>query len=116
MSDLPGRSGPASYTVADTSAYGSVRVTTTGNTLPTRASYFISQPENASALDGDQDGNWVKAHYSRDNGYTSEVGAVGGIGHCADSDYNSTNRVAKHRSQQIRDWATDPYGPWKYRP
>ncbi|MFF3689933.1 hypothetical protein [Streptomyces sp. NPDC002187] len=68
------------------------------------------------ACDGDQDGNWVKAHYSRDNGVTRSVATTGGIGTCTPAEVDTSNRVTKHRSQQIRDWATDPYGPWKYRP
>ncbi|MEU9032780.1 hypothetical protein AB0D46_35805 [Streptomyces sp. NPDC048383] len=66
--------------------------------------------------DGDQDGNWVKAHYARDNGSTRWTSTSGGQGTCSVAEVDTTNRITKHRSQQIRDWATDPYGPWKYRP
>lgn len=68
------------------------------------------------ACDGDQDGNWVKAHYSRDNGSSNWTATTGGQGTCTESGVDTSNRIAKHRSQQIRDWATDPYGPWQYRP
>ncbi|MFJ3978680.1 hypothetical protein [Streptomyces sp. NPDC090021] len=70
----------------------------------------------AIACDMDQDGNSVKAHYTRDSGSVDYSHATGGVGTCNEGTLNTTNRVTKHRSQQIRDWATDPYGPWKYRP
>ncbi|MFD0271356.1 hypothetical protein ACFVGY_33015 [Streptomyces sp. NPDC127106] len=71
----------------------------------------------ATACDMDQDGNSVKAHFTRDDNSAHVEWATGGYGTCVVAvDLSSTNRVNKHRSQQIRDWATDPYGPWKYRP
>lgn len=72
---------------------------------------------DAIACDMDQDGNSVKAHFTRDNGSADTKWARAGYGTCDGGfQLSSTNRVNKHRSQQIRDWATDPYGPWKYRP
>ncbi|MFJ1568718.1 hypothetical protein [Streptomyces erythrochromogenes] len=69
------------------------------------------------ACDKDQDGNSVKGHFSRDNGFTDFRWAQAGYGTCNGGfQLESNNRISKHRSQQIRDWATDPYGPWKYRP
>ncbi|MFI8320989.1 hypothetical protein [Streptomyces sp. NPDC085529] len=67
------------------------------------------------ACDGDTDGNSVMAHFTRDNTSAYTVHEQRGNGYCSDSGMDYGNRVAKHRSQQIRDWATDPYGPWKYR-
>ncbi|MEU2238297.1 hypothetical protein ABZ572_02700 [Streptomyces sp. NPDC018338] len=65
--------------------------------------------------DGDRDGNSVKAHYTRDDGVSRSIHEERGIYNCTHSEASTTNRVTKHRSQQIRDWATDPYGPWMYR-
>ncbi|MET9963872.1 hypothetical protein ABZ128_33170 [Streptomyces sp. NPDC006326] len=71
----------------------------------------------ALACDMDQDGNSVKAHFTRDDNSSHEAWAQAGNGTCNGGfALSSSNRVKKHRSQQIRDWATDPYGPWKYRP
>lgn len=66
--------------------------------------------------DLDADGNWVKGHYYRDSGSYNTVSEQRGKGYCSYSGDDVSNRVTKHRSQQIRDWATDPYGPWAYRP
>ncbi len=67
------------------------------------------------ACDLDRDGNSVKAHYTRDDGVSRSIHEERGYGNCEHSEADNTNRVTKHRSQQIRDWATDPYGPWVYR-
>ncbi|MFI8515598.1 hypothetical protein ACIGHB_31170 [Streptomyces sp. NPDC085460] len=65
--------------------------------------------------DFDRDGNSVKAHYTRDDGVSRSIHEERGYDNCDGSEASVTNRVTKHRSQQIRDWATDPYGPWVYR-
>lgn len=65
--------------------------------------------------DYDKDGNSVVGHYTRDNTSSYTVHEQRGSGYCSDTGTSTSNRVAKHRSQQIRDWATDPYGPWVYR-
>ncbi|MFI9628405.1 hypothetical protein [Streptomyces sp. NPDC052042] len=78
-------------------------------------SYSGTSWAGVKACDGDTDGNSVMGHFTRDNTSSYTVHEQRGNGYCSSSGSDTKNRVAKHRSQQIRDWATDPYGPWQYR-
>lgn len=77
--------------------------------------YILTSWGKVVVCDGDRDGNSVMAHYTRDDGVSRSIHEERGIYNCTHSEASTTNRVTKHRSQQIRDWATDPYGPWVYR-
>ncbi|MFI9292198.1 hypothetical protein H4W23_04400 [Streptomyces gardneri] len=79
------------------------------------AQYIFVSWGKVVVCDGDRDGNSVKAHYTRDDGVSRSIHEERGYDNCSHSEASTTNRVTKHRSQQIRDWATDPYGPWVYR-
>lgn len=85
------------------------------NSFSIEKSYINTPWGKVTVCDFDRDGNSVKAHYTRDDGVSRSIHEERGYNNCSSSEASVTNRVTKHRSQQIRDWATDPYGPWQYR-